>query len=72
VLSVFPVLPIAMQLRTGVAMLSFFGILADYDAVADIDALARRIEVAVARLVASSKKRKPERDRRGLSLVASV
>lgn len=53
-------------------MLSFFGILADYDAVADIDALARRIEVAVARLVASSKKRKPERDRRGLSLVASV
>ena len=45
----------------------FFGILADYDAVADVDALARGIEVAVARLVASSKKRKPVRDRRGLS-----
>ena len=56
VLSVFPVPPIAMQLRTGVAMLSyaddlFFGILADYDAVPDVDALARGIEVAVARLV---------------------
>jgi diacylglycerol O-acyltransferase / wax synthase len=77
VLSVFPVPPIAMQLRTGVAMLSyaenlFFGILADYDAVADIDALARGIEDAVARLVASSKRRKPALDRRGLSLVVNV
>ncbi|WP_343708579.1 wax ester/triacylglycerol synthase family O-acyltransferase [Mycobacterium sp.] len=77
VLSVFPVPPIAMQLRTGVAMLSygedlFFGILADYDAVADVDALARGIEVAVARLVASSKRRTAPRDRRGLSLVANA
>jgi diacylglycerol O-acyltransferase / wax synthase len=77
VLSVFPVPPIAMQLRTGVAMLSygkdlFFGILADYDAVADVDALARGIEVAVARLVASSKRRKAPRDRGGLSLVANA
>ena len=69
VLSVFPVPPIAMQLRTAVAMLSyaedlFFGVLADYDAVSDVDALARGIEVAVARLVASSKKRKPVPDRR--------
>jgi len=77
VLSVFPVPPIAMQLRTGVAMLSygkdlFFGILADYDAVADVDALARGIEVAVARLVASSKRRKAPRDRGGLKLVASA
>jgi diacylglycerol O-acyltransferase / wax synthase len=77
VLSVFPVPPIAMQLRTGVAMLSygkdlFFGILADYDAVADVDALARGIEVAVARLVASSERRKAPRDRGGLKLVASA
>lgn len=77
VLSVFPVPPIAMQLRTGVAMLSyaedlFFGVLADYDAVADIDALARGIELAVAHLVAISKQRKQIRGRRGLSLVASV
>jgi len=74
VLSVFPVPPIAMQLRTGVAMLSyaedlFFGVLADYEAVADIDALARGIELAVARLVAISKHRKKIRGRRGLSLV---
>ncbi|OBH43464.1 WS/DGAT/MGAT family O-acyltransferase [Mycobacterium mantenii] len=77
VLSVFPVPPIAMQLRTGVAMLSyaedlFFGVLADYDAVADIDALARGIELAVARLVAISKQPKKIRGRRGLSLVVSV
>lgn len=77
VLSVFPVPPIAMQLRTGVAMLSyaedfFFGILADYDAVADIDALTGGIELAVARLVAISKQRKLIRGRRGLSLVVNV
>ena len=77
VLGVFPIPPIAMQLRTGVAMLSyaqnlFFGILADYDAAADVDELARGIEVAVARLVASSKRRNPARDRRGLSLVVNV
>lgn len=77
VLSVFPVPPIAMQLRTGVAMLSyvedlFFGILADYEAVADIDALARGIELAVARLVAISKQRKRIHGRRGLTLVVNV
>lgn len=77
VLSVFPVPPIAMQLRTGVAMLSyaedlFFGVLADYEAVADIDALARGIELAVARLVSISKQRKKIHRRGGLSLVVSV
>ena len=77
VLSLFPVPPIAMQLRTGVAMLSyaedlFFGILADYDALADVDELASGIEVAVARLVASSKRRNPARGRRGLSVVVSA
>lgn len=77
VLSVFPVPPIAMQLRTGVAMLSyaedlFFGVLADYEAVADIDALARGIEQAVAHLVAISKQRKRIHSRRGLTLVANI
>lgn len=77
VLSVFPVPPIAMQLRTGVAMLSyaedlFFGVLADYEAVADIDALARGIEQAVAHLVSISKQRKRIHGRRGLTLVANV
>lgn len=74
VLGVFPVPPIAMQLRTGVAMLSyaddlFFGILADYDGVADVDELARGIEAAVRRLVAISKRRKTSRGRGPLSLV---
>lgn len=76
VIGVMPIPPIAMQLRTGVAMLSyadhlFFGILADFDAVPDVEELARGIESAVARLVAGSK-RKAARDRLGLSLVVSA
>ncbi|MGX9791441.1 WS/DGAT/MGAT family O-acyltransferase [Mycobacterium sp. MMS18-G62] len=74
---VMPIPPIAMQLRTGVAMLSYagelyFGILADFDAAPDIDELAHGVEDAVARLVATAKRRKPSRDRRGLSLVVSA
>lgn len=50
-----PIPPIALQLRTGVAVLSYaddlvFGITADYDTGADIDKLADGIESAVARL----------------------
>ncbi len=77
VTAVMPVPPIAMQLRTGVAMLSyaddlFFGILADFDAVPDVDELARGIEVAVARLVTRSKRHQAARDHGGLSLVVSA
>jgi diacylglycerol O-acyltransferase / wax synthase len=50
-----PIPPIALRLRTGVAVLSYaddlvFGITADYDAGADIDELANGIKIAVARL----------------------
>jgi diacylglycerol O-acyltransferase / wax synthase len=50
-----PIPPIALRLRTGVAVLSYaddlvFGITADYDAGADIDQLADGIKIAVARL----------------------
>ena len=50
-----PIPPIALQLRTGVAVMSYaddlvFGITADYDAGADIDELAEGIKTAVARL----------------------
>jgi hypothetical protein len=50
-----PIPPIALRLRTGVAVLSYaddlvFGITADYDAGADVEELARGIEMAVARL----------------------
>jgi diacylglycerol O-acyltransferase len=74
VVGLYPVPPLAMDLRTGVAMLSyaddlFFGILADYDVVADVDQLARGIEAAVARLVAISKRRKNPPTRGQLSLV---
>jgi diacylglycerol O-acyltransferase / wax synthase len=50
-----PIPPIALRLRTGVAVLSYaddlvFGITADYDAGADVEELARGIEKAVTRL----------------------
>jgi diacylglycerol O-acyltransferase / wax synthase len=52
---VLPIPPIALRLRTGVAVLSYadelvFGITADYDAAADVDELANGIATAVARL----------------------
>lgn len=50
----------------------FVGVLAGYEAVADIDALASGIELAVARLVVISKQRRKIRGRRGLSLVVNV
>ena len=63
-----------MQLRTGVAVLSyadslFFGILADFDTMPDVDEFAHSIEAAVARLAATSKRHKTSRQHRGLSLV---
>ncbi|MCH9768931.1 MAG: wax ester/triacylglycerol synthase family O-acyltransferase [Actinomycetia bacterium] len=56
VVEVLPVPPIALHLRTGIAMLSYagrfsFGITADYDSAPDVDALARGIEDGVRRLV---------------------
>ncbi|MCV7401913.1 wax ester/triacylglycerol synthase family O-acyltransferase [Mycobacterium fragae] len=50
-----PIPPIALRLRTGVAVLSYaddlvFGITADYDAGADVEELANGIEMAVGRL----------------------
>ena len=59
VLEVLPVPPIALGLRTGVAMVSYadtfvFGITADYDGAPDIDELARGVERGVERLVTLS------------------
>lgn len=76
VIQVLPVPPIAMQLRTGVSILSyagnlFIGVLADFE-FAGVDELARGLESAVARLVARSKRRKPLRDWHGLTLVHSA
>ncbi len=55
VIRLLPVPPLALQLRTGVAILSYadhlsFGIIGDYDAAPDVDELAAGIETAVARL----------------------
>lgn len=55
VVSVLPIPPIALRLRTGVAVLSYadelvFGITADYDTTADVSQLAESIERAVWRL----------------------
>lgn len=59
VIRVLPIPPLALQLRTGIAILSYadhlaFGIIGDYDAAPDVDELARGIERAVARLTAVS------------------
>lgn len=59
VLEILPVPPIALQVRTGIAMVSYadalvFGITADYDTASDIGALAAGIEDGVAQLVAAS------------------
>lgn len=56
VLEVLPIPPIALRLRTGIAMVSYadgfvFGITADYDTAPDIDVLADGIENGVARLL---------------------
>ncbi len=55
VLEILPIPPIALQLRTGIAMLSYadrfvFGINADYDSAPDVAALAAGIEAEVHRL----------------------
>lgn len=55
VVRLLPIPPLALQLRTGVAILSYadhlaFGIIGDYDAAPDVDELATGIEGAVARL----------------------
>jgi WS/DGAT/MGAT family acyltransferase len=60
VLEILPIPPIALQLRTGIAMISYadkfiFGITADYDTAPDIDVLATGIEDGVAQLVAASR-----------------
>ncbi len=54
-----PIPPTALQLSTGVAVLSYgnelvFGITADYDAAPDLEQLAAGIELGMARLVALS------------------
>jgi diacylglycerol O-acyltransferase / wax synthase len=69
VLRVLPIPPIALHLRTGIAILSyaedlFFGIIADYDTAPDVDELARGIEEGVARMVdVSAAARPPKRNR---------
>ena len=57
VVRMLPIPPIALGLRTGIAILSYadhlhFGITADYDAAPDVDELVHGIEDGVARLVA--------------------
>lgn len=55
VVRLLPIPPLALQLRTGVAIMSYgdrlvFGVIGDYDATPDVDELADGIEHAVARL----------------------
>ena len=59
VIRLLPIPPLALQLRTGIAIMSYadrlvFGIIGDYDAAPDVDELANGIGRAVARLTAIS------------------
>ncbi len=70
VLEIIPVPPIALQLRTGIAMFSyadrfFFGIIADYDSAPDVDALAAGIESEVATLAGLCGERTKRREKSG-------
>ncbi|MFV8050190.1 WS/DGAT/MGAT family O-acyltransferase [Mycobacterium sp. 48b] len=56
IVRLLPIPPIAIQLRTGIAIMSYadrlvFGVIGDYDTAPDVDELAHGIERAVARLV---------------------
>ncbi|WP_280339602.1 wax ester/triacylglycerol synthase family O-acyltransferase [Nocardia neocaledoniensis] len=58
VLEILPCVPIAMRLRTTIAILSYddrlvFGITGDYDSTPDIDVLAEGIESGIAELLAA-------------------
>ncbi|MGW5452771.1 wax ester/triacylglycerol synthase family O-acyltransferase [Nocardia sp. NPDC003979] len=62
VLEILPCIPIAMRLRTTIAILSYqqhlvFGITGDYDTTPDIDVLAEGIECGIAELLAPAQDR---------------
>ncbi|HUO38822.1 MAG TPA: wax ester/triacylglycerol synthase family O-acyltransferase [Mycobacterium sp.] len=66
VVRVLPIVPVALQVRVGIAILSYaghlsFGITADYDTTPDVDKLAEGIESGLGRLVASTKRRRRSR-----------
>ena len=59
VIRLLPIPPLALQLRTGIAIMSYadhlvFGIIGDYDATPDVDEIANGIKRAVVRLSAIS------------------
>ncbi|QLY28557.1 wax ester/triacylglycerol synthase family O-acyltransferase [Nocardia huaxiensis] len=66
ILELWPVVPIAMRLRTAVAILSYvdqltFGITGDYDGAPDIELIADGIHSATAELLAAARSGKPAR-----------
>jgi hypothetical protein len=68
VLEILPISPIALHLRTSIAMLSYadrftFGITADYDSAPDVNALARGIEDGVRGLVVLGRSRHASSER---------
>jgi diacylglycerol O-acyltransferase len=64
VVEILPVVPIALRLRIGVAMMSYcdnvvFGITADYDSAPEVDLLTIAIEQGIADLAAAARTRQP-------------
>lgn len=66
VLSLLPIPPIAIQLRLGIAIMSYadelaFGVIGDFDAILGADEIAKGIEDGVSRLVSAAGERRPSR-----------
>ncbi len=62
VIRMYPIPPIALQLRTGIGMLSYgddftFGVVGDYDSAPDLDVLTDGIEKSIARLTELARRR---------------
>ena len=65
-LAFYPKVPLVLNTALGIAVMSydgriFFGLLGDYDALSDLDALAEDLDAAIAELAAAAgvKRRKP-------------
>jgi hypothetical protein len=62
-LDVFPMVPLAMNQRLGIALMSYngainFGLIGDYDSMPDLESIGLDLEAAIAELSAAVPKRK--------------
>lgn len=73
----YPVVPLARRQALGIAVMSYngrlgFGLLADYDAVPELESIERDLERAIASLARAAGVRKPAREKKAKSKKASA